>query len=167
MSQDPRKIIGAKISALAYHVTSLAECSRRYGSNAKRKRIEGVVKAVEGRQTKTGRTSCYIHGEFDLGGGMMKRNAIYITQVKIIPVADTINDEQQGNQPAQSQPPATPDNSSAMTTSSEHASPPPINAQNRTVTSVTNTPAPIINTLPTMATLLPQSPTPRPMNTEG
>lgn len=167
MSQDPRKIIGAKISALAYHVTSLAECSRRYGSNAKRKRIEGVVKAVEGRQTKTGRTSCYIHGEFDLGGGMMKRNAIYITQVKIVPVADTIDDEQQGNQPVQSQPSATPDNSSAATTVSEHASLPPTNVQNWTVTSVTNTPVPIINTLPTMATLLPQSTTPRPMNIEG
>ena len=161
MSQDPRKIIGAKISALACHVTSLAECSRRYGSNAKRKRIEGVVKAVEGRQTKTGRTSCYIHGEFDLGGGMMKRNAIYITQVKIVPVADTINDEQQGNQPVQSQPSATPDNSSAATsTVNEHASLPPTNVQNWTVTSVTNTPAPIINTLPTMATLLPQLTTP-------
>ena len=83
MVADPRKHIGSVVSVLACHVTSLSECSRRYGSNAKRKRVTGVVQEVEKRPTKNNRTSCYIHGEFDLGGGVKKRSSVFISGVKL------------------------------------------------------------------------------------
>ena len=73
MSPDTKKTIGGKISALASHVTHLSECHRRYGSNAKTKRVSGTVLSVEIRPTKTGRSSTWIHAEFDFGGRTKKR----------------------------------------------------------------------------------------------
>ena len=40
---DPRLYIGASVEAKAILVTSLAECSRRYGTNAKTKIVPGLV----------------------------------------------------------------------------------------------------------------------------
>ena len=40
---DPRLYIGASVEAKAVFVTSLAECSRRYGTNAKTKVVPGLV----------------------------------------------------------------------------------------------------------------------------
>ena len=34
MATDPRRIVGSMVEAKACHVTNLAECSRRYGSNS-------------------------------------------------------------------------------------------------------------------------------------
>ena len=66
--------------------------------------------------------------------------------MEVVQLADTVNDEKQGNQPTQPQPPATPDNSSTSTALNEHSSLPPTNEQNWTLASVANTPASIDNT---------------------
>ena len=47
MATDPRRIAGSMVEAKACHVTNLAECARRYGSNSKTKRVQGVVTHVE------------------------------------------------------------------------------------------------------------------------
>ena len=39
MAADPRCIVGSMVEAKACHVTSLAECARRYGSNSKTKKV--------------------------------------------------------------------------------------------------------------------------------
>ena len=40
---DPRKIIGMEIHAYAKHVTSEAECTRLFGSNASTRLVNGVT----------------------------------------------------------------------------------------------------------------------------
>ena len=37
---DPRRVIGAKVHALAWHVTAESECARRYGANKKEETVE-------------------------------------------------------------------------------------------------------------------------------
>jgi hypothetical protein len=44
---DPRKVVGNHIREKAKHVTSDAECKRRYGSNWNTKTLYGVVVNVE------------------------------------------------------------------------------------------------------------------------
>ena len=44
---DPRKIFGSIIHVKACHVTSKAQCHRRYGDNQKSKFIDGVVVDVK------------------------------------------------------------------------------------------------------------------------
>ena len=79
MPVDNRKTVGDEISTLACHVTHLSECSRRYGANAKNRRVNGVVISVEKRQTKTGRYSTYINGEYDFGNGTKKSAILFIS----------------------------------------------------------------------------------------
>ena len=62
-----RKIVRGDIFALACHVAHLLECSRCYGANAKKKRVNDVVISVEKRTTKTGWLSNYIHGKYNFG----------------------------------------------------------------------------------------------------
>ena len=66
---DPRRAIGARITAKAIHVTNGAECSRRYGANQTKKMLPGVVLDIINNVTETGRKSCSVVGEFSLGGG--------------------------------------------------------------------------------------------------
>ena len=47
MAADPQRIVGSMVEAKACHVTNLAECSRRYGSNSKTKRVQGIITHVE------------------------------------------------------------------------------------------------------------------------
>jgi hypothetical protein len=42
-TNDPRLSIGAFVEALDNHVTNLAECARRYDSQAKSKIVPGIV----------------------------------------------------------------------------------------------------------------------------
>jgi hypothetical protein len=44
---DARRTIGSVIEAKVCHVTSLAECARRYGAQESTKFVEGVVVDVE------------------------------------------------------------------------------------------------------------------------
>ena len=43
---DSRRVVGAKVHAKAIHVTSEAECARRYGSNKNTKWLNGIVNNV-------------------------------------------------------------------------------------------------------------------------
>jgi hypothetical protein len=43
LAADNRRTIGSVVEAKACHVTSLAECARRYGAQKSTKYIEGVV----------------------------------------------------------------------------------------------------------------------------
>ena len=43
---DPRKVIGARVTTRAKLITSEAECKRRYGSNWATKVVEGIVREV-------------------------------------------------------------------------------------------------------------------------
>ena len=82
MPPENRKTFGGSISALAPHVTHLSECHRRYGTNANKKRVNGVVLSVEKRQTKTGRSSTYIDTEYDLGNGTNNKAVLFISSVR-------------------------------------------------------------------------------------
>ncbi len=64
--------INDRINAKAIHVTSESECSRRFGSNAKVKLVNGVVIGVVNKPTATGRSSWHVKGRFDIGDGTMK-----------------------------------------------------------------------------------------------
>ena len=81
---NPRCTIGTKIMTNAMHVTSLAECSRRYGGNNKTRIIFGSVLEVETgpKATALGRRRTFIVAIFDLGRGSMKVATINIRSVK-------------------------------------------------------------------------------------
>ena len=69
MAADPRRIVSSKVEAKAYHVTNLAECSCRYGSNSKMKRVQGIVTHVEViKNATTNRTTTFVMAAYDLGG---------------------------------------------------------------------------------------------------
>ena len=68
MATDPRRIVGSMVEAKACHVTNLAECARRYGSNSKTKRVQGVVTHVEVvKNPTTNRTTTFVTAAYDLG----------------------------------------------------------------------------------------------------
>ena len=82
---DPCCTIGTKIDTKAVHVTSLAECSRRYRGNKKTIILVGTVLEVEigPKETALGRHRTFVVAGFDLGGGAMKVATINIRSVKL------------------------------------------------------------------------------------
>ena len=69
-STNPPKIVGNIIEAKALHVTSLAECTRRYGANKALKMLKGVVvDTTTTTSLKTNRTSTTVTADYNLGGG--------------------------------------------------------------------------------------------------
>jgi hypothetical protein len=79
---DQRRVVGASITAKAVHVSNLAECTRRYGSNKKTKLLLGTVAAVTNtRNASTNWITTTITGDYDLGGGTMKRATLNIRSV--------------------------------------------------------------------------------------
>ena len=58
---------------------------RRFGSNAKSKLVNGVVVGVVNKPTATGRSSWYVKGRFDVGGGTMKVGVLHVRSVKEAP----------------------------------------------------------------------------------
>ena len=69
MAADPRRIVGSMVEAKACHVTNLAECARRYGSNSKTKKVQGIVTHVEViKNSTTNRTTTFVTAAYDLGG---------------------------------------------------------------------------------------------------
>ena len=68
MADDPRRIVGSMVEAKACHVTNLAECARRYGSNSKTKKVQGIVTHVEViKNSTTNRTTTFVTAAYDLG----------------------------------------------------------------------------------------------------
>jgi len=88
VNQDPRLVIGAKVSAKAMHVTSEAECGRRYGANKKTKMLEGFVLEVQTENTATNRTKTFVLARYNLGGDTLKDARLNIRSVKALPSAE-------------------------------------------------------------------------------
>ena len=73
MAADPRHIVGSMVEAKACHVTNLAECLHRYGSNRKTKRVQGIVTHVEViKNSTTNRMMTFVMAAYDLGGMMIR-----------------------------------------------------------------------------------------------
>ena len=74
---------GAPVHAKAIHLTSLIECHRRYGSNAKTKLVNGVVCRVETVPSSTEkRAMTMITANFALGGNIIKTCTLNSKSVK-------------------------------------------------------------------------------------
>jgi hypothetical protein len=89
MAPDMRKVIGSAITCKASHVIALPECSKRYGTYAKTKILDGLVtNVITDRSNPTGRCQTYIEGDFDLGNGRSKISRVHIRFVglKDVPV---------------------------------------------------------------------------------
>ena len=85
VNQDKRRVVGETVHAKACHVTNLAECERRYGAKLKTKEVVGVVVSVEYVPTATrkpNRRNCMVTGDFQLGGGVVKRKMLNVRSVK-------------------------------------------------------------------------------------
>jgi hypothetical protein len=83
-------VVGARVQAKASHVTSLAECHRQYGANAKNKLVQGTVVSVDAIQAGNGkRAATYITAEYELGGGTIKRMQLNSRGVKLAEGATT------------------------------------------------------------------------------
>ena len=93
MATDPRRIVGSMVEAKACHVTNLAECARRYGSNSKTKRVQGVMTHVEEvKNPTTNRTTTFVTAAYDLGGTTIRPSRLTIRSVKAVspPTAATV-----------------------------------------------------------------------------
>ena len=86
MAADPRRIVGSMVEAKACHVTSLAECACRYGSNSKTKKVQGIVTHVEViKNSTTNRTTTFVTAAYDLGGTTIRPCRLNIRSVKAVP----------------------------------------------------------------------------------
>ena len=67
-------------------MTNLAECSHRYGSNSKTKRVQGIVTHVEViKNSTTNRMTTFVTAAYDLGGMMIRPCRLNIRSVKAVP----------------------------------------------------------------------------------
>ena len=85
VNQDKRRVVGETVHAKACRVTNLAECARRYGVKSKTKEVVGVVVSVEYTPTanrNSNRRNCMVTGDFQLGGGVVKRKMLNVRSVK-------------------------------------------------------------------------------------
>ena len=79
MAPDLRNVVGSVVTCKATHITNLAECSRRYGSNAKTKILEGTVaELIVDRSNATSCAQTYVVGDWELGNGRTKRVKVHI-----------------------------------------------------------------------------------------
>ena len=86
MAADPRRIVGSMVEANACHVTNLAECLHRYGSNSKMKRVQGIITHVEViKNSTTNRTTTFVTAAYDLGGTTIRPCRLNIRSVKAVP----------------------------------------------------------------------------------
>ena len=82
---DPRRTVGSTITAKAIHVTNGAECSRRYGSNRETKRVHGIIVEIINKVNKeSGRKSCMVVADYNLGGGFIKRATLKSAVFKVL-----------------------------------------------------------------------------------
>ena len=94
-----------RIVAKATHVTSLAECTRRYGRNNKSKMINGKVLSLYNKKTATGRNSRHVRVLFDLGGGSTKVADLNIRSIQAAPEEESDDVEGQSMAVAEEQVP--------------------------------------------------------------
>ena len=83
MAADPRRIVGIMVEAKACHVTNLAECSCRYGTYNKTKRVQGIITQVEViKNTTTNTTMMFVTAAYNLGGTTIRPCRLNIRSVK-------------------------------------------------------------------------------------
>ena len=81
---DPRQVIGAIVVAKAHHVTSEAECARRYGSKRTEKMLEGTVVAIKTKKNPpNNQLQTFILADYNLGGGSIKTKTINLQSDKV------------------------------------------------------------------------------------
>ena len=80
---------GVRVLAKAIHVTSLAECTRRFGRQHKSKIIGGKVLSIYSKKTASGRNSRYVRYQFNLGCGVTKVADVNIGSVQAAPEEDS------------------------------------------------------------------------------
>ena len=86
MAADPRRIVSSMVEAKACHVTNLAECAHRYGSNSKTKKVQGIITHVEViKNSTTNRTTTFVTAAYDLGGMTIRPCRLNIRSVKAVP----------------------------------------------------------------------------------
>jgi hypothetical protein len=83
--RDNRQIVGSIVHAKAFHVTDEAECGRRCGRNKSTKPVQGQVDEFHNGQSRTGRSQCFLTGDFDFGLGVSKRKKLSTRSVKLGP----------------------------------------------------------------------------------
>ena len=83
---NPKLQIGARVSTRAILVTCPAECKRRYGANAKKKVVFGIVQEVIRGQTKTGRAAYYIKATWNIGEEATKVQEVNSASCKYAPL---------------------------------------------------------------------------------
>ena len=67
-------------------MTNLAECARRYGSNSKTKKVQGIITHVEViKNSTTNRTTTFVMAAYDLGGTTIHPCRLNIRSVKVVP----------------------------------------------------------------------------------
>ena len=71
--------------AKACQVTTLSECSRRYGSNSKSKLLVGIVYKISGDKLASGHLRINVHARFELGGGILKSSKIFLRSCRLAP----------------------------------------------------------------------------------
>ena len=77
---------GDAVVEKSHHVTSNAECARRYGSHKNSKMVSGRVIASLNKPTDKGRKSWYFQARYNLGGGTMKIAELNVRSIKAAPV---------------------------------------------------------------------------------
>jgi hypothetical protein len=86
---DPQKVVGNPIRAKANHVTSDAECKRRYGANWNTKMLYGVVVDVENIVNPTTNTrKTMITGTYNLSGGIEKTKKLLLINIQVVLTGD-------------------------------------------------------------------------------
>ena len=91
MAAEPRRIVGSMVEAKACHVTNLAECARRFGSNSKTKRVQGIVTHVEViKNSTTNRTTTFVTAAYDLGGTTIHPCRLNVQSVKAVPTPTAV-----------------------------------------------------------------------------
>jgi Transposase IS4 len=76
----PRRFAGARVHAKAMHVTSIAECARRYGSQSRTKMVSGTVADVRIENTSK-RANCFLTVNWELGGSFIKTVELNVRSV--------------------------------------------------------------------------------------
>ena len=71
----------------------MLECTRRFGKQNKTKMVNRKVLSVFNKKTATSRNNCYICGQFNLGGKMMKVTNMNTMSIKVLEVDDKTSDE--------------------------------------------------------------------------
>ena len=81
MSDVGRFIIIECVTEKEIHVLHLSECARRYGSDKKTKRLDGLVITDVNIPTATGTASWFVPVRFHLGGGRTKLHELSFSSV--------------------------------------------------------------------------------------